>query len=148
MLDFAIVGDESKLKLRLLDILACPIDKTWPLRVHIFEEREIAEPKIPQVDETTKVVCRYYCGKNDIILTNESENTLTVTAQASKITYEKDCKECFSKEIVSGIIKCSKCETYYPVIDEIPMMLKVELRNEDIERKFTMKWSEKIKELL
>ncbi len=143
------------MKLRLLDILACPIDKTWPLKVSIFEEREISEPKIPQADEITKVVCKYYCGKEDLILSNEktdtadgSIKTLAATAEASKVSYAKDCKECFSKEIISGIIKCSECETYYPVIDEIPMMLKAELRNEDIERDFTLKWAEKIKELL
>jgi len=143
------------LKLRLLDILACPIDKTWPLKIHIFEEREFSDPKIPQADEITKVVCKYYCGRNDLVLSNEisdtvdgSAKTLAPTAEASKVSYDKDCKECFSKEIISGIIKCSACETYYPIIEEIPMMLKVELRNEDIERKFTLKWAEKIKELL
>ena len=142
------LGVANYLKLRLLDILACPADKTWPLQVHIFEERDIDEPKIPHADDTTKVVCRYYCGKNKIELSKEHETGLTLTQQASEISYEQDCKECFSKEIVSGIIQCSKCDTYYPIIDEIPMMLKVELRNEDIERKFTEKWSEKIKELL
>lgn len=143
------------MKLRLLDILACPIDKTWPLKIHIFEEREITDPKIPQADEITKVVCKYYCGKNDLVLSNEisdtadgSAKTLVATKEAGKVSYEKDCKECFSKEIISGIIKCSECDTYYPIIEEIPMMLKVELRNEDIERNFTLKWTEKIKELL
>ena len=64
-------GDQ--LKKRLMDILACPIDKAYPLELHVFEE---------------------------------------------------------SDEIVSGIIICSKCNRWYPIIDEIPHMLPDDLREE------------------
>ena len=130
------------MKIRLLDILACPEDKTWPLKVHIFEERELEEVKIPQADELTKVVCRYYCGKKGIILLDEEKQQ--PTSEAKNVDYQKDCKECLTKEIISGVIECHSCNIYYPIIDEIPVMLKVELRNEDIERDFTTKWAEKI----
>jgi len=134
------------LKIRLLDILACPEDKTWPLILHEFEYREIEDAKYPQKDEMTDLVCRYYCGKHQKVLLDEKKKIKTKDAE--KISYEKDCKECLSKEIIDGIIECTHCHNYYPIIDEIPMMLKAELRNEDIEREFTTKWSEKIKEFL
>jgi len=36
--------EESKIKRKLMDILACPIDKHYPLELHVFEEKdEIAE---------------------------------------------------------------------------------------------------------
>lgn len=133
------------MKIRLLDILACPEDKTWPLKAHIFEEREIENVKIPQADELTNVVCRYYCGKKDIILLNEEEQQ--PTKEAKNVSYQNDCKKCLAKEIISGVIKCHSCNVYYPIIDEIPVMLKVELRNEDIEKEFTEKWSEKIQKI-
>ena len=64
---------------KLMEILACPIDKYFPLELLEFTSKD---------------------------------------------------------EIVSeGVIFCSKCSRYYPIIDEIPIMLPDELRdkNQDIE---------------
>ncbi|MDE1769697.1 MAG: Trm112 family protein [Thaumarchaeota archaeon] len=64
---------------KLMEILACPIDKYFPLELLEFTTKE---------------------------------------------------------EIVSeGVIFCSKCSRYYPIIEEIPIMLPDELRdkNQDIE---------------
>ena len=137
------------MKLRLLDILVCPDNKEWPLKVHIFEEREIEKPFLPEEDAITKVVCSLYCPKKQIKLTKDTKKEdIVVTKDASKIKYETDCKECLSTEIVSGLIECSSCKVFYPIIDEIPLVLKKELRNEDIEKQFTEKWAEKIKEIM
>jgi uncharacterized protein YbaR (Trm112 family) len=75
------------LKKRLMEILACPIDKAYPLELHVFEEGD---------------------------------------------------------EIVSGIIICSKCNRWYPIIDEIPHMLPDDLREEKEDVAFLRKWREKI----
>jgi len=139
---------KGKLKLRLLDILVCPDNKEWPLKVHVFEEREIEKPFLPEEDIITKVVCSFYCPKKYVKLTKETKKKeIVVTKDASKINYETDCKECLSFEIVSGLIECPSCKVVYPIIDEIPLILKKELRNEDIEKQFTDKWAEKIKEI-
>ena len=70
-----------------MDILACPIDKAYPLELHVFEEKD---------------------------------------------------------EIVSGILVCSKCNRWYPIIDEIPHMLPDDLREEKEDIAFLRKWKEKI----
>jgi uncharacterized protein YbaR (Trm112 family) len=70
-----------------MEILACPIDKAYPLELHVFEEGD---------------------------------------------------------EIVSGIIICSKCNRWYPIIDEIPHMLPDDLREEKEDVAFLRKWKEKI----
>jgi uncharacterized protein YbaR (Trm112 family) len=75
------------LKKRLMEILACPIDKAYPLELHVFEEGD---------------------------------------------------------EIVSGIIICSKCNRWYPIIDEIPHMLPDDLREEKEDVAFLRKWKEKV----
>ncbi len=75
------------MKKRLMEILACPIDKAYPLELHVFEEGD---------------------------------------------------------EIVSGIIICSKCNRWYPIIDEIPHMLPDDLREEKEDLAFLRKWKEKI----
>ena len=64
----------------MVDVLACPIDKNYPLE--LFEINE----------------------KNDII----SE----------------------------GVLFCSKCSRFYPIIEEIPIMLPDELRDKKHEMEF------------
>ena len=75
---------------KLLDILACPIDKHYPLQLMEFEVN----------DET----------------------------------------------IVSGVLICDKCARYYPIIDEIPVMLPDNLRNRKEDISFLEKWKGKIPE--
>ncbi|MDH5745915.1 MAG: Trm112 family protein [Candidatus Bathyarchaeota archaeon] len=77
------------MKRKLLEILACPIDKHHPLELLVFKEK---------------------------------------------------------KEIVEGLIICSKCLRWYPIRDEIPEMLPDELRKENEDLPFLKKWKEKIPE--
>ncbi|MEM1524708.1 MAG: Trm112 family protein [Nitrososphaerales archaeon] len=78
------------MKRKLLDILACPIDKHYPL---------------------------------ELIELNVSDET-----------------------IIDGILFCSKCGRYYPIMDEIPIMLPDDLRDEKEDLDFLKKWMEKIPE--
>ena len=80
----------SEMNTSMLDILACPIDKHYPLELfQIVSEGQIVK---------------------------------------------------------EGILFCTKCSRYYPIIDEIPVMLPDELRErqkaQDIE--FLRKWQNKI----
>ena len=80
------------MKKSMLDILACPIDKHYPLE--LFE--------IVSEEQTVK----------------------------------------------EGILFCTECSRYYPIIDEIPVMLPDELREADKKRdiEFLKKWQSKIPE--
>ncbi len=50
-------------------------------------------------------------------------------------------------DVVSeGIIFCTKCSRFYPVIEEIPIMLPDELRDKKLEIDFLKKYQEKIPE--
>jgi uncharacterized protein YbaR (Trm112 family) len=73
---------------KLLDILACPIDKHYPLELLEFEVKE------------------------DVIL--------------------------------EGILLCSECGRYYPIIDEIAVMLPDNLRNRKEDLGFLEKWRARI----
>jgi uncharacterized protein YbaR (Trm112 family) len=75
---------------KLLDILACPIDKHYPLGLLEF---------------TTK-----------------------------------------DQLIVDGILLCSQCGRYYPIIDEIPVMLPDSLRNKKEDLEFLEKWKAQVPE--
>ena len=78
------------MKKSMLDILACPIDKHYPLE--LFE----------------------------------------IVSEAQTV-----------KE---GVLFCTKCSRYYPIIDEIPVMLPDELREKEKYRDidFLKKWQSKI----
>ena len=78
----------------MLDILACPIDKYYPLELI---EIDIAEDKII------------------------NENV-----------------------IKEGVLFCSQCSRFYPIIEEIPVMLPDELRDKEKDIEFLQKWQEKI----
>ena len=73
------------MKRRLMEILACPIDKHYPLELHVFEEKE---------------------------------------------------------EIIEGLLVCTQCLRWYPIIDEIPQMLPDDLR----EAKEDLAWMERWKQ--
>lgn len=78
------------MKRSLLDILACPIDKHYPL---------------------------------DLIELNSKDD-----------------------EVVEGVLLCSECNRFYPIIDEIPVMLPDDLRKQNEDLEFLAKWEKKLPE--
>lgn len=76
------------MKKSLLDILACPIDKHYPLELIEVE------------------------SKGDVV--------------------------------VEGVLLCSKCKRFYPIIDEIPVMLPDDLRKQEDDIEFLSKWVERL----
>lgn len=76
---------------RLLDILACPIDKRYPLQLLEFSLRG-------------------------------------------------------SDVIVEGALICPECGRYYPIVEEIPVMLPDNLRNRKEDLGFLEKWRAKLPE--
>ncbi len=74
---------------KLLDILACPICKHYPLELYVFEEKD---------------------------------------------------------EINEGLMTCTNCGRWYPIIDDIPRMLPDELRDGKDEKVFAKKWRQQFPE--
>ena len=77
----------------MLDILACPIDKNYPLELFEINTKKDND--------------------NDIIISE-------------------------------GVLFCTKCLRFYPIIDEIPVMLPDELREKQKDIEFLQKWRDKI----
>ncbi len=74
---------------KLLDILACPMDKHYPLRMLEFSTRE------PDV-------------------------------------------------VVDGALICDECGRFYPIIDEIPVMLPDDLRSKKEDVEFLSRWKDRL----
>jgi uncharacterized protein len=75
---------------KLLDILACPIDKHYPIELLEFN------------------------ASGDVI--------------------------------VDGVLLCSECGRYYPIVEEIPVMLPDNLRNKKEDLAFLEKWGSRLPE--
>jgi uncharacterized protein len=48
--------------------------------------------------------------------------------------------------ITEGVLFCNKCSRFYPIIDEIPIMLPDELREKQTDIDFLQQWNDKIPE--
>ena len=46
--------------------------------------------------------------------------------------------------IINGVLFCNKCLRFYPIVDEIPIMLPDELRNKANDIKFLERWKDKL----
>jgi uncharacterized protein len=90
-------------KKSMLDILACPMDKHYPL--------ELFEINIKKDNE----------NKND----HDNNNNIVIT---------------------EGILFCTKCSRFYPIIEEIPVMLPDELREKQTDIDFLKRWNNKLPE--
>jgi len=117
---------EPAMKYRLMDLLACPICKHFPLKLKVFEERRrTGEIRVPSR------TCEEYC---------EYKRSWVRDLK------EKPCEECYRIEIVEGILVCPECNRWYPIIDEIPHMLPDNLRNKNEDLSFLKKHKNEVDE--
>ncbi|HEY7571845.1 MAG TPA: Trm112 family protein [Nitrososphaeraceae archaeon] len=80
------------MKKSMLNILACPIDKHYPLELFEFTSARIDEY-------------------------NEKEEIIDM-----------------------GLLYCIKCTRFYPIIEQIPVMLPDELRDREKDLEFLQRW--------
>ncbi len=113
------------MKYRLMDLLACPICKNFPLKLYVFNVRKVSR----DVRGISKPYCELYCGYHAKYVRNLTEFK---------------CDECIKLEIESGLLHCSKCGRWYPIEDDIPRMLPDNLRNRDEDLKFLLRYRNRI----
>ncbi|MEM1948629.1 MAG: Trm112 family protein [Candidatus Caldarchaeum sp.] len=107
------------MKYRLLDILACPMCKSFPLRLSVFERRNISPPPVIRRCE---IFCGYHTG-----FIRELQQT--------------ECEKCYGLEISSGLLECGRCGRWYPIVEDIPRMLPDDLRDTKVDKEFVNAWS-------
>jgi uncharacterized protein YbaR (Trm112 family) len=96
--------------------LACPIDKHSPL--------ELIEINVHLA--------------NDSSSDKRSDNKKTLEEQTDNDT-------AYDNVIVKeGVLFCSSCSRFFPIIDEIPIMLPDELREREKDLQFLLDWETKI----
>ena len=97
------------MKYRLMDALACPACRQFPLELII-----LSEEKLEGVEAPEGFRCNDYCGLEKKFIKD--------------IPGELRCRECFSYEIVEGVLYCPSCGRWYPIINKIPRLLPDQIR--------------------
>jgi uncharacterized protein YbaR (Trm112 family) len=100
----------------LLEILACPIDKHSPL--------ELFEINVHSTNKSS--------------IDNQDENGI----MQDELTYNHTSYE--NVIIKDGVLFCSRCSRFFPIIDEIPIMLPDELREREKDLQFLLEWETKL----
>ncbi|HKR74517.1 MAG TPA: Trm112 family protein [Candidatus Nitrosocosmicus sp.] len=109
---------------RLLDILVCPFDKVSSLDLLEFE----IGPYSPDP------------GSNNIDLEDKKREP-TQTSAGEGVNRSSIVKE--------GLLFCKTCNRFYPITEEIPIILPDELRDKKKDLDFLNKWKKSIpKDLL
>ena len=128
---------------KLLDILVCPFDKVSSLELFQFKTK--ANPNNPATNSDNKG------SESKNPTTNQEENDqkikdnniVTKSPSVSQIDTQ-------SFEIVEeGLLLCRTCLRFYPITEEIPIILPDELRDKKKDLEFLKTWNEAIpKDLL
>lgn len=121
------------MKYRLLNYVACPYcrDLGFPLKLVVFEKVVYEKRSLPP--RVQKPLCDLYCGYRE--------------AKVNEIQYHP-CEECVKYEVKEGILYCSSCLRWYPIIDEIPRILPDDYRKREEDLNFLLLYKDKVPEII
>jgi uncharacterized protein len=119
----------------MLDILACPIDKNYPL--------ELIELTIKNLEKDNQKENKHPTNNE------ENNNSIKKIQNDSGLNHKNEIPDNEQVTVViDGILFCKKCSRFYPIIDEIPIMLPDELRDKQKDLQFLKKWENYIPEII
>lgn len=129
---------------KLLEILVCPYDK--------ITELDLIEFKTKTGDELKD----YKYSDNSLRVSEKDKNNESTDKIPSlRMDDLSPISEKFNSEsnaltiIEEGLLLCKNCQRYYPIIEEIPIILPDELRDKKKDMDLLLKWREAIpKDLL
>lgn len=106
------------------ELLACPVCKNPNLILHsiVEEKREVSV-------DIKKIKCRKWCS---------------LYSRPASETPIEECVKCASIDIVEGVLVCSNCGRWYPIVNSIPVMLNDKYRNPREDEEFLRKHIDKL----
>ena len=117
---------------KLLDILVCPFDKVSALELIVFNTlsntstESSRSSSLTDQDAITKERVNVENNK-----TNHQDGPITTSVLSSEIIQE-------------GLLICRTCMRFYPITEEIPIILPDELRDKKNDIQFLKTWKESI----
>ena len=120
---------------KLLDILVCPFDKVTSLDLIEFQLTEGLSgnaAKVENLNTSTSGPIR-------------SSPTTTVKSTDKEDNPKPDSTDKELSDIVKeGLLLCKSCSRFYPIMQEIPIILPDELRDRKKDMEFLKRWRESI----
>jgi uncharacterized protein YbaR (Trm112 family) len=115
----------------MLDVLVCPFDKESELELYEFKTRPMVN--IAQSEEKKR-------GSESGLELNNS-GTLDSTVNLGNTTDMVN-----DVVIEDGMLFCNSCLRFYPIVEEIPIILPDELRDKNNDLDILRKWSNSLPE--
>lgn len=119
------------MKYRLMDKLACPYDKHFPLILVVVDEESVER----KYEWPSKPFCEEYCSYRRAFISQTEKPE------------ELPCELCHKREIVTGVLYCPECNRWYPIKERIPILLPDELRDEHDDASFLESIKDRLKEV-
>jgi uncharacterized protein YbaR (Trm112 family) len=119
---------------KLLDILVCPFDKISSLELIVFKNRSNASPDSSQ---STSLTNQDAITKDEVNMDNNKTNNQNCPITTSVLS---------SEIIQEGLLLCRTCMRFYPITEEIPIILPDELRDKKKDIEFLDTWNNSIPE--
>jgi uncharacterized protein len=135
---------------RMLDVLVCPFDKESSLELYEFSIKEA-----DKIDGDLIVDTKEKYSKSNTSLQNDYQNP---TRDSKPVLYptkiiEENKSDKISTDrsqsdivIEEGLLFCNSCLRFYPIVDEIPIILPDELRDKEKDLLLLKKWSKTLPE--
>ncbi|MGD9672541.1 MAG: Trm112 family protein [Candidatus Nitrosocosmicus sp.] len=128
---------------KLLDILVCPFDKVTSLELFEFQS---AAPELSNgnssLDTPNKKITLEHGSKPDVVSIEDSDSYQAKTIKTNDLAANGN------GIVKEGLLLCRSCLRFYPITEEIPIILPDELRDKKKDIEFLKKWREFIPEQL
>ena len=114
---------------QMLDILVCPFDKESSLELYELSTKNFEKTDSKIILESNMQDVKIEGGSVE----NKKDNTSNDPSDDDIIIEE-------------GILFCNSCSRFYPIVEEIPIILPDELRDKNKDMEFITKWSNSLPE--
>lgn len=123
---------------KLLDILVCPFDKVSSLELFQFKAKAIfASVNTISKNEGQDI-------KNPLTSENENGRKMNDVSTSPTSNSASDMNKGATEIVEEGLLLCRSCLRFYPITEEIPIILPDELRDKKKDLEFLKTWSESI----
>jgi len=123
---------------RLLDILVCPFDKVSSLELFQFKA------KLNTNTLTTNSNNENSNGPSTLANDKENNQRLKETNTSSKSLPVSEMNNAPTEIVEEGLLLCRTCLRFYPITEEIPIILPDELRDKKKDIDFLKTWNKSI----
>jgi uncharacterized protein len=120
---------------KLLDILVCPFDKVSSLELFQFK----AKASFASVNTISNNEDQD--SKNTLTSDNENGRKMNDASTNSTSNSVSDMNEGTTEIVEEGLLLCRSCLRFYPITEEIPIILPDELRDKKKDLEFLKTWN-------